>query len=181
MAYGILANHGGSLRIASVPGQGTALRVWLPAGPADPAPQHTAAEPASTMEGTETVLVVDDEPIVRNMTSDVLKAYGYQVVSAGSGDEALDVVRNHPGGIHLVIVDLFMPGKGGGETCRDILKLAPELPVLITTGSVQQGELEERLVADGASGVLYKPFHSHQLASRVRQTLDRGRSGADHA
>jgi CheY-like chemotaxis protein len=172
MAYGIVANHRGSLRISSAPGKGALVSVWLPAGPGDTIPAPLPAPEDAALDGSETILLVDDEPIVRAMINEVLKSYGYAVRSVESGMEALDMVRRHGGEIDLVLMDLSMPGKDGRQTCREIRDLAPGLPVLIATGSVQLGDLETRLAADGASGVVYKPFHADDLARQVRRILD---------
>lgn len=180
MACGIIANHDGRLWIASLPGRGTTVALWLPAATdQDLAPAEDEAAVVDPVGGTERILVVDDEPTIRSMVAAVLRGYGYQVLCAASGMEALERVHREEEPIDLVVMDLSMPGKGGEETCRELHALQPKLPVLIATGSVRQGSLESRLAETGAAGVVYKPFRSDQLAARVRDTIDRRRLEAE--
>ncbi|HLK47534.1 MAG TPA: response regulator [Bryobacteraceae bacterium] len=125
--------------------------------------------------GTETVLVVDDESAVLNMTRAMLTRYGYGVISATAGRDALTAVRSRPHlKIHIALIDVVMQDMAGPELARELWQIVPGLPVLFMTGFPDQHQL---LKASGMH-VLYKPFTSIRLIRRVREILDRPRAAA---
>ena len=116
------------------------------------------------------VLVVDDEQMVREMVAWILEAKGYHALMASSGEEALDIYRQEGDRIHLIVLDLVMPGMGGEEAFFAFREINPTVPILIS--SVQTHEdLADRLVAEGAQGVVYKPYRSSTLLVAVRRAL----------
>ena len=125
--------------------------------------------------GTETILVVDDETAVLNMARAMLTRYGYGVISASGGRDAVTAVRSRPNlKIHLALLDVVMQDMAGPEVARELRELVPGLPVLFMTGFPDQHQL---LKARGMH-VLYKPFTSLGLIRRVREILDRPRAAA---
>ena len=122
--------------------------------------------------GTERILLVDDEELIRNWGSEVLGKAGYTVLSAANGEAALEIHQGDPGAIDLVILDLVMPGMGGKQCLEKLLRIDPEVKVLITSGYLidQQtmGLLEQR-----ARGIVKKPFKVSELIRAVRGVLDK--------
>ena len=162
LVYGIVTNHGGGVAVSSQPGSGTSARVYLPAE------KHIVRESADTDEnlnGTETVLVVDDEDILLTMAETILSEYGYQVLTANSAQKALAMLSRDDVHVDLVITDLVMPTMGGRELVERIHQLSPKIRILCASGCV--------LPADQQIGLLFlqKPYTSRELLSKVRQAL----------
>jgi len=170
MAYGIVRKHQGWIEVASTFGEGTTFRVCLPlasgAAPAQPAPRTQGPLQAHG----ETVLVADDDPMVRELAVTTLRRAGFEVVEAACGDAAARALREHPGRLSLVVLDLVMPGLSGSEVLRELHALSPETPVVISSGfapSAAQG-------LEGVSAFLPKPWTPSQLLETVRAALGAG-------
>lgn len=175
-AYGIVKNHDGSIRCRSEAGKGTTFEVFLPASSESGQPESGDENDAGFLPcGSETILVVDDEPGILEQTSEFMTMSGYRVLTAGSGEHALEVFRENPG-IDLVLLDLNMPGMGGYRCLSELLKLNPALKVLIVSGHSAFGQYGENLTR-GARGFLGKPYRMAELAARVREVLDEGSEG----
>jgi signal transduction histidine kinase/CheY-like chemotaxis protein len=160
--YGIVTNHGGSVAVASRPGQGTAVRVYLPAQPKF-VRDHTL-EPGH-LTGTQTVLVVDDEDLVLTMAETILSAYGYKVLTANNGPRALELVGQAPDRIDLVVTDMVMPNMSGRELIEHLRALAPHLRLICCSGYL-------RSAPPGGVLVLKKPFKGQDLLVKVKQALE---------
>ena len=169
IVYGIVTNHGGDVRVLSNPGEGTLFETFLPAstGESTDLPEVTTGD----LRGTETVLVVDDELIVRQMVTEVLSGYGYQVVGAPSGTEAVEMYPELKGRIDVVLLDMVMPGLSGEETFVELRRLDPALRVLLTSGYAQE-DVTDRLIGQGAAGMVYKPYKSETLLAHIRRALN---------
>jgi two-component system cell cycle sensor histidine kinase/response regulator CckA len=122
--------------------------------------------------GTETILLVDDEEMVRALGQAVLEPCGYTVLMAEDGVQALEVYQAHRGEIPLVVLDVIMPQMDGQECLRRLRELDPRVRVLISTGYTARG-LAQELVAEGALGVVEKPFQIRDFAAAVRAALDK--------
>lgn len=170
IVYGIVTNHKGFVHVESEENRGTTFRLYFPACEVGGAPEESPA-PGRVLTGTETVLVVEDESMVRQMAVEVLKSYGYKVVSASSGEEAVELFKGIRDRVDLVFLDLVMPGLGGEETFQALRRENPAVKVLLTSGFVRE-DLSERLIAAGALGILYKPAKSDDLLGAVRDALD---------
>ncbi len=129
--YGLVREHGGQVSVDSRPGRGTTFRVYLPLAPMRTASVETACREAPRGRG-QTVLVVDDEPVVRRIVADLVESLGYRPLQAAGAHEALDTVRR--GGVDAVIADLSMPGMDGAELCENLRTEAPGLPVVLLSG-----------------------------------------------
>ena len=169
--YGILRQADGQIRIYSEAGGGTTFTINLPATTQAPAP---APEPPATYERTprgETVLVVEDEAALREVTRRILARNGYQVITAASGPEALDIVRDHEGEIHLLVTDVIMPHMLGKEVAEQVLAIKPETEVLYMSGYARpvlasQGRLEPGVA------LVEKPFSEADLLAKAGQVLN---------
>ena len=171
IVYGIVSNHQGHIHLESAAGKGTIFRLYFPA--CDALDEKRAdTGPVPVPGGTETVLVVDDEPLVRQMETEVLKSFGYKVLSVSSGEQAVELVRELDGRVNLVLLDLVMPGMDGRQTFDALREIAPNLPVLLTSGFVRE-EMSDQLLSLGALGIIHKPCKSDALALAVRRALDR--------
>lgn len=120
---------------------------------------------------TRRILIVDDEPLVREVLSAMLVAQECQVVSAGSGEEALESLTGPETPFALIIVDMHMPGLSGIETCRAIRKLRPEIPILLISG-LQEETLKEEPIRELVDGFIQKPFRVDHLRQQVERVLD---------
>ena len=162
LVYGIVTNHGGGVVISSQPGAGTSARVYLPA---EKDFIHVSAGTEGNLQGTETVLVVDDENLLLTMAETILTEYGYKVLTANSGQKALAILSRDDVPADLVVTDLVMPGMSGRELIERIRQLAPTMRILCTSGYV--------VPADKQTGTAYlqKPFTSAELLSKVKQIL----------
>ena len=121
--------------------------------------------------GVETVLVVEDDPLVRGITSRALRGAGYRVLIARDGREAIGVVDQWPGPLHLVVTDVVMPGMSGPELAEQLSGRIPGLRVLLVSGYSHEG-MAERGILETSPGFLAKPFTPSALLERVRQVLD---------
>ncbi len=171
-AFSIIAKHGGHIQCQSRPNQGTVFTIHLPvrAASAEPAPlvgQAVFGLPA----GDEAILLVDDEPAILEAGREALAGAGYQVLVAGSGEQALEFYRADPGAIDLVVLDLNMPGMGGQACLEAILAENPLARVLIATGYSDEVVLE-RVCTLGAVGLISKPYRFSELVAKIRTLLD---------
>ena len=165
---GIVRAHKGTVRVTSTPGQGSCFTVMFPV--AKGAVAQPAADRHAAPGGTGTVLVVDDEPLVREFADRVLKRHGYDVLLAGDGLEAIDILKRHPGDIALVVLDLSMPGMSGEEVLPEIRKIRPRVKVVLSSG---YNEAETMALFKGrqVAGFIQKPYTSSRLAEKVKTAL----------
>ena len=169
MVYGIVKQSGGFIWVYSEPQQGTAFKVYLPRVDT-PADSGSPAPPRPAPRGRETILVVEDDDMVRPLTGRLLGAKGYTALEARDGLDALDMLRRHRE-VSLVLTDVIMPEMGGAELARRLAALYPELPVLFMSGFTDDEIVRRGLLIPG-SPYLQKPFDVHTLALRVRELLD---------
>ncbi|HWW54588.1 MAG TPA: PAS domain S-box protein, partial [Acidimicrobiales bacterium] len=168
--YGIATQAGGDITIHSELGLGTTVRVYLPATLDSRSHRGEGGPDVPLVASGETVLLVEDEDFVREPARRMLARRGYVVLAAASADEALDIVKEHPGDIDLLLTDVVMPGRSGKELSADVAELRPEVRVLFMSGYSQdviahQGVLEEGL------NLIEKPFSAEDLLRRVRDVL----------
>jgi PAS domain S-box-containing protein len=167
-AYGIMQAHGGTLELASEPGQGTEVMLVFPVAPAAvPAPEAPAAEPEAGTSGPAPlrILLVDDDPLIRAAIPDLLQALGHPVQTADGGQEALDQLAAGLE-VDLVILDMRMPGLDGAETLARLRVQHPDLPVLLASGHTDES-LQAQLAADPQLGFLSKPFTIKEIQERL--------------
>lgn len=166
--FGILQRHGGWVECQSQLGAGTAFLVYVPVSVAREELTPAAEAPGVPLEGSETLLVIDDEQLVRRSTAEVFSSLGYRVLEAENGLQGLELFRREAGQIGLVLLDLSMPGLSGREVLKQLRAEDPQIKVIVFTGyAIGPEELE------GVAQVVGKPFSLRQLATIVRQTLTR--------
>ena len=168
---GIVRQHKGAIQLHSIPGKGTSFTVYFPsAGPEQQAARDVGAKDP---RGTGTILVVDDEEIVRSLTRATLERYGYQVLTAVDGPEGIRVFRERSGDIALVILDVAMPGMDGAKTLERMLEIRGDVRVLICSGF---GNVDLEMRFAGRKGVAFfpKPYTAVQLAGKVKDYLAAG-------
>jgi two-component system cell cycle sensor histidine kinase/response regulator CckA len=166
--YGIIQNHRGLITVDSEKGRGTTFTIYLPASEKEPEQEQGISEELA--RGSGTVLLVDDEERVLKVGKDMLTTLGYQVVTARSGKEAIEVYRANQHTIDLVILDMIMPGMGGGTTYDRMKEINPGVKVLLSSGYSINGEANE-ILSRGCNGFIQKPFHIHELSRRIREFL----------
>ena len=176
--FGVVKSHSGYIKCYSEVGQGTCFKIYLPAMDREVDQDEYAEEilEVPSEGGTETILIVDDEAPIRDFSTTMLTKYGYRVLSASSGEKALQMYADHQD-IGLVILDLGMPGIGGKACLSELLSRNPSAKVVIASGYSMNGQFKEILNL-GASGFVAKPFNMSDLLKTIRRVLDQdGRVG----
>jgi CheY-like chemotaxis protein len=169
--YGIVKQSGGYIAIDSQPGMGTTVATYLPVA-ADSQPIHVSAPDSSkSLSGTETVLLVEDEPGLRRLMQRTLQQYGYTVLNTNTVADAIACAERHKGRIDLLLSDVVMPGLSGPDLAQRIVRLRPTIKVLYVSGFTSHAALEAGSLSARAC-FLGKPFTPHVLAATVRQCLD---------
>ena len=166
--YGIVESHGGFITVESQLNVGTTFTLFLPATDRPSVPEKR--DEPSVQRGSGTILVVDDEELVLRVCVRLLRSLGYDVMTASSGQECIELVRKHGEKVSLVILDMMMPVMSGRQTYQELSQIAPSLKVLIASGFSLEGQARE-LLALGCSGFIQKPFGLAVLSTKVQEVL----------
>jgi two-component system cell cycle sensor histidine kinase/response regulator CckA len=171
IVYGIVSQSGGHIEVDSAPGRGATFKVYFPQAEQPAAMQKPAAPAARLQQGSETVLLVEDEDEVRAAVYESLQMRGYHVLKARHGKEALAICRRHAGPIHLLLTDVVMPQMTGPQLAQRLLPLRPEIKILYVSGYTSDALAQRNMMGLGAA-FLQKPFTPDTLARQVRTVLD---------
>jgi PAS domain S-box-containing protein len=172
--YGIIKQSGGYIWVYSEPGEGTTFKIYLPRLEAPGELAEVNQIPDSCEWGSETILLVEDEELVRRVTGRILARHGYTVLEAVSGSDALVVSREHAGSIHLMLTDVVMPGMSGQELAGKVKSQRPTMKVLFMSGYTENAIIHHG-VLDPDIAFIQKPFKYDTLARKVREMLDGSR------
>jgi CheY-like chemotaxis protein len=175
--YGIVRQSGGWITVYSEADLGTTFKVYLPVALAARSAETPREQPVRSGGGRETILLVEDEAGLRNAIENALKSYGYNVLSAGSGRDAIDVATNFAGTIDLVVTDVVMPEMSGRELAERLQEQMPGMAVLFMSGYTNDAVVRHG-VLQAEMAFLQKPFGPPTLARKVREVLE-GDSPAD--
>ncbi|MDQ5985242.1 MAG: Sensor histidine kinase RcsC [Syntrophus sp. SKADARSKE-3] len=168
-AYGIINGHGGIINVYSEKGHGTTFSFYLPA--LDVKVEEHENQRTGLIAGEETILLVDDEPTILEVTKALLESLGYLVLTARSGLDAINVYENRSQEIDLVILDMIMPDMGGGETFDRMKAINPAVKVILSSG-YSMADQAKSIMALGIRAFIQKPFQLAELSQRIRTVLD---------
>ncbi|MBD3236866.1 MAG: PAS domain S-box protein [Candidatus Eisenbacteria bacterium] len=169
--YGIVKQHGGNVWAYSEPGMGATFKVYLPVSEGEADARESAPPRAADLQGTETIILAEDNEQVRDLARTVLERHGYHVISAAGGEEALGRLRGHEGPVHLLLTDVVMPEMNGKELYESLRCDHPDLKVLYMSGYTDDVIVRRGVIEDGVQ-FIQKPFTIQGLASKVRAVLD---------
>lgn len=170
--YGIVKQNNGFIDVSSEPGRGTTFRIYLPRHEAEWVRRPVPASAPTPASGGESILLVEDEPAMLEMTARMLAKMGYAVIAAGTPGEALRLAREHQGPIDLVVTDVVMPEMNGRELAKSLLTLYPEISRLFMSGYTADVIAHHGVLDEGVH-FIQKPFSAKDLAARIREVLSR--------
>jgi CheY-like chemotaxis protein len=172
VVYGIVKQSNGFIRVHSAPGQGTQFKIYLPRVNEASAPVRDAGTPPLIWRGSETILLVEDEPALREKVGEILEQSGYKLLIARDGEEGLRVAFEDTRPIHLLLTDVVMPGLSGPELARRVQAVRPETRILYMSGYPHARDTAS--VVESGLHLISKPFTKENLLRRLRQILEAG-------
>ncbi len=172
MVYGIVKSHGGYVTCYSEPGQGTVFKIYFPVLEVESLEREVEREHEEAIRGGhETILLVDDEEMLREQGREILHRYGYTTVTAENAETAIEIYKKEKDRIDLVTLDIGMPGMGGHKCLQELLKIDPDVKVIIASGYTSSINVKEALES-GAAGFIGKPYDLKDMLKTVRALLD---------
>ena len=172
MVYGIIKQHDGFINCLSETGIGTIFRIYLPLTAARASEREAEDTITQLTGGTETILVAEDDMIVRGLMKEILEEFGYKIIEAVNGEDSLNKFMQNADRINLLILDLMMPKKNGREVYEEIKKIAPDIKTIFSSGYTANLIQQEDMVKAGMDFIA-KPVSPSGLVLKVREVLDR--------
>jgi two-component system sensor histidine kinase EvgS len=169
--YGIVKQNNGFINVYSEPGLGTTFKIYLPCYPVKERQPSETVEAEAAVSGRETILLVEDEPMILQLSATMLNRLGYEVIAAGSPGEAIRLAEEHGGEIHLLMTDVVMPEMNGRDLARNLLSLYPDLKRLFMSGYTADIIAHHGVLDEGVN-FIQKPFTFKDLSVKVREALD---------
>lgn len=169
--YGIVKQNNGFINVYSEPDQGSTFKIYLPRHVAKAGPARTEGASRPVLRGQETILLVEDEPAILELTTELLEMQGYTVLAASTPGEAIRLAREHSGETHLLVTDVIMPGMNGRDLAKNLLSLYPHLKRLFISGYTADVIAHHGVLDEGVH-FIQKPFSMQALATKVREVLD---------
>lgn len=170
MVYGIIKQHSGHINVYSEPGKGTTFKIYLPIIAREAENIATVALPP-VIGGSETILIAEDAVMVRDLAQNILEEYGYRVIIAENGEDAVKAYRAHPE-VAILVLDVIMPGKNGKEVYREIRDLRPDIKALFMSGYTAN-IIHKKGILDTGTEFISKPFSPNAFLRKVREVLDK--------
>jgi PAS domain S-box-containing protein len=167
--YGIIENHGGTIQVESQIGLGTTFTLYFPAT-GEVVQKEKAKVKEEIITGMGRILLVDDEEKILDVGKQLLEVLGYEVASASRGEDAIEVFKRDREGFDLVVLDMIMPGMGGGEVFTALRKIDPNVKVLLASGYSIDGQASE-IMAKGCNGFIQKPFTMEKISEKIKEIL----------
>ena len=174
MVYGIIKTHEGYINVYSEPGEGTTFKIYLPVASMHAPEAKAETEKPPVLEGNELILLAEDDDVVRNLTSTVLRHFGYEVIESMDGEDAVYKFIEHKKSIQMAILDGIMPKKNGGEVYREIRTVRPDIKVLFMSGYPEDTVGKQGILGPGIN-FISKPISPTELLKKVREVLDSDR------
>ncbi|MCL7487707.1 MAG: PAS domain S-box protein [Desulfobulbaceae bacterium] len=172
ISYGIIQKHNGYINVYSEPRHGTVFNIYLPLCETEPSLERKTPAEVPVKGGNETVLVAEDDPPLRELIRRMLEAHGYNVVSAGDGNDAITKFMENGEGISLLLLDMIMPKKNGKEVAEAIRKISPRIKILFVSGYTMD-IIKARDLTVSDFNFIHKPFQLKELVMKVREVLDK--------
>jgi len=170
MVYGIIKSHNGFIDVVSEPGKGTTFALYFPASEKDVVKEKPAAP--EIMKGTETILIVDDEPDVLAVSKEILESIGYSVYAVKNGEEAITLYKQKKDEIDLIVLDMIMPGLSGSETFDRIMGVNPSAKIILSSGYSLSSQAQQ-IMDKGCNGFIQKPFDIANISLKIREVLEK--------
>jgi CheY-like chemotaxis protein len=171
MVYGIIKQHDGFIDVYSKPGIGTKFKIYLPLSEAEVKGEEKAGS-LSVQGGTETVLVVEDDEAVRRLSRDILQNYGYRVIEAEDGEEAIEKFKENKEKINILLLDVILPKRNGKKVYDEIRKIKPDIKALFLSGYAEN-LLQNKGILEEGLNFMPKPVSANYLLRNVREVLDK--------
>ncbi|MCK5322507.1 MAG: response regulator, partial [Desulfobulbaceae bacterium] len=168
--YGIIKSHHGYIEVESSKGKGTTFRIYLPASEKEI--QKTVETTDEIVKGAETVLLVDDEDIILEVSCELLETIGYRVLTAGCGKESIEIYKNNRDKIDIVVLDMVMPDINGAVVYKRLKEINPDVKVLLSSGYSIDGHATE-ILNQGCDGFIQKPFTLQSLSRKIKDILEK--------
>ncbi|NNK84346.1 MAG: response regulator [Desulfobacterales bacterium] len=165
----VIKNHGGLIDVYSEKNNGATFNIYLPASDKKVIQEKELTR--KILKGTETILLVDDEEMIIEVNQEILKTLGYKPLIARTGKQAVEIYKNSKDKINMVILDMVIPGMGGGEAYDSLKKIDPKIKVLLSSGYSISGQAAE-ILERGCNGFIQKPFKLRELSVKIRDVLD---------